>query len=247
MSNRLAITVDGKHKVGDKVYITDGGVHRKVQNAYLTVDGKHRLAYTSGTKYRIEYGYEHETGGFVEYSDDIINEYFPNDPKSAYAGDAVEIIFEQFDGKNRTRPNEYIIRYPHKSEVGVYIDFYGVFKETDGIHDGVYVVNPATMSQDDTIVFTMPDENVVVLVSGLASGSGDELVEYYTVTVEPKNAAMYTETFQAGEYVYVTFGGELAADDIVEGIDGEIKYEDGEYRFYFDMPWKDFTLSYTHN
>jgi hypothetical protein len=50
MGKQLAITVNNKHRIGKKLFITDNnGTYRKGKKAFLTVDGVHRLVYSSGT------------------------------------------------------------------------------------------------------------------------------------------------------------------------------------------------------
>lgn len=49
MGNHIALTVDGKHQKGRKLFITDGnGKHRKVKKGFLTVGGVHRLVFAAG-------------------------------------------------------------------------------------------------------------------------------------------------------------------------------------------------------
>ena len=43
MSNKLAITTDGKHQLGNKAYLTVDGKHQKIRKMYKTVNGKHEL------------------------------------------------------------------------------------------------------------------------------------------------------------------------------------------------------------
>lgn len=53
MSKQLAVTKDGEHKIGKKLFITDENrIHRKVKKAFLTKDGVHRLVYSSGTVWK---------------------------------------------------------------------------------------------------------------------------------------------------------------------------------------------------
>lgn len=52
MSNKLAITTDGKHQLGTKAYLTVNGKHQKIRKMYKTINGKHELCYTSGTAWK---------------------------------------------------------------------------------------------------------------------------------------------------------------------------------------------------
>lgn len=52
MSNKLAVTIDGLHRVGNKAYITVDAVHRKVLKGFLTVDGVHKLCYLLGLAWK---------------------------------------------------------------------------------------------------------------------------------------------------------------------------------------------------
>ena len=50
MGNKIAVTDNGIHKIGKKLFLTDENlVHRKAKKAFLTKDGKHRLVFSSGT------------------------------------------------------------------------------------------------------------------------------------------------------------------------------------------------------
>lgn len=50
MSKRLAVTENGKHKIGKKLFFTNENlIFRKVKKAFITKDGIHRLVYSSGT------------------------------------------------------------------------------------------------------------------------------------------------------------------------------------------------------
>ena len=50
MSKRLAVTKDGRHKIGKKLFFTNENlVHRKVKKAFITQGGAHRLVFSSGT------------------------------------------------------------------------------------------------------------------------------------------------------------------------------------------------------
>ena len=50
MGNKIAVTDNGVHKIGKKLFITDENlVHRKAKKAFLTKDGVHRLVFSSGT------------------------------------------------------------------------------------------------------------------------------------------------------------------------------------------------------
>lgn len=52
MGKHIAVTDNGVHKNGKKVFLTDTNrVHRKVKKMFLTKDGVHRLVYSSGTKW----------------------------------------------------------------------------------------------------------------------------------------------------------------------------------------------------
>ena len=50
MGTKIAVTENGVHKIGKKLFLTDENrVHRKAKKAFLTKDGVHRLVYSSGT------------------------------------------------------------------------------------------------------------------------------------------------------------------------------------------------------
>lgn len=50
MGTKIAVTKNGVHKIGKKLFLTDENhVHRKAKKAFLTKDGVHRLVYSSGT------------------------------------------------------------------------------------------------------------------------------------------------------------------------------------------------------
>jgi hypothetical protein len=52
MGTKIAVTKNGVHKIGKKLFLTDENhVHRKAKKAFLTKDGVHRLVYSSGTKW----------------------------------------------------------------------------------------------------------------------------------------------------------------------------------------------------
>jgi hypothetical protein len=52
MGNKIAVTKDGVHKIGKKLFLTDENhVHRKAKKAFLTKDGVHRLVFSSGVKW----------------------------------------------------------------------------------------------------------------------------------------------------------------------------------------------------
>lgn len=50
MGNKIAVTDNGKHKIGKKIFLTDENlVHRKAKKAFLTKNGVHRLVFSSGS------------------------------------------------------------------------------------------------------------------------------------------------------------------------------------------------------
>ena len=52
MGNKIAVTDNGIHKIGKKLFLTDENlVHRKVKKAFLTKDGVHRTVFSSGVKW----------------------------------------------------------------------------------------------------------------------------------------------------------------------------------------------------
>lgn len=53
MSKRLAVTANGTHKIGKKLFCTDKNlVHRKAKEAFITQGGIHRLVFSSGTVWK---------------------------------------------------------------------------------------------------------------------------------------------------------------------------------------------------
>lgn len=50
MGNKIAVTDNGVHKIGKKLFLTDENrIHRKARKAFLTKDGVHRLVFSSFT------------------------------------------------------------------------------------------------------------------------------------------------------------------------------------------------------
>lgn len=50
MGTKIAVTENGVHKIGKKLFLTDENhIHRKAKKAFLTKDGVHRIVYSSGT------------------------------------------------------------------------------------------------------------------------------------------------------------------------------------------------------
>lgn len=47
MSNKIGVTVNGTHKIGNDMFITIDGKHRHVKQAFLTVNGVHRECFCS--------------------------------------------------------------------------------------------------------------------------------------------------------------------------------------------------------
>ena len=64
MGNKIAVTDNGVHKIGKKLFLTNENlVHRKVKKTFLTKNGVHRLAFSSGTvweKYDCQYAPRYE-------------------------------------------------------------------------------------------------------------------------------------------------------------------------------------------
>lgn len=53
MGKQLAITENGKHIIGKKLFITDNNlIYRKAKKAFLTVGGVHRLVYSSSVMWK---------------------------------------------------------------------------------------------------------------------------------------------------------------------------------------------------
>ena len=70
MGKQIAVTENGKHKIGKKLLLTDENkIHRKVRKAFLTRNGVHRLVYSSGTRWKkYDCDESSEFGGYVEVS-----------------------------------------------------------------------------------------------------------------------------------------------------------------------------------
>lgn len=68
MGNKIAVTDNGKHKIGKKIFLTDENlVHRKAKKAFLTKNGVHRLVFSSGSVWK-KYSCE-ETTEAVGYTE----------------------------------------------------------------------------------------------------------------------------------------------------------------------------------
>ena len=53
MGNKIAVTDNGVHKIGKKLFLTDENlVHCKVKKGFITQNGVHRLVYSSGAKWK---------------------------------------------------------------------------------------------------------------------------------------------------------------------------------------------------
>lgn len=85
MGNKLAVTDNGVHKIGKKMFLTDENlVHRKAKKAFLTKNGVHRLVYSSGAVWK-KYSCEEntETVGYTEV----------NSTDSTAIGDTLTVLY----------------------------------------------------------------------------------------------------------------------------------------------------------
>lgn len=67
MGNKLAVTEGGVHKVGKKAFLTVDGIHRKVKKAFLTVGGVHQLCYSNAIELLPEEWNSGRTGATTTY------------------------------------------------------------------------------------------------------------------------------------------------------------------------------------
>lgn len=79
MGNHIAITKNGKHKIGRKLFITDENKkHRRVKKGFLTVGGVHKLVFAAGrnwVKYSCNFVPAHyaETGAGGHFESDWLD------------------------------------------------------------------------------------------------------------------------------------------------------------------------------
>lgn len=73
MSKRLAVTKNGTHKIGKKLFYTGKNlIHRKAKKAFLTENGVHRLVFSSGV------GWSKYSCDVEVYTDNIYAEVTPS-------------------------------------------------------------------------------------------------------------------------------------------------------------------------
>lgn len=81
MGNKIAVTENGVHKIGKKMFLTDeNSVYRKAKKAFLTKDGVHKLVFSSGVIWEkwdclqeVTYVYEQTTDGVGSITTDSLN------------------------------------------------------------------------------------------------------------------------------------------------------------------------------
>lgn len=128
MGKQLAITENGKHIIGKKLFITDENLkHRKGKKAFLTVGGVHRLVYSSGVEWA-KYSCNYTEGEYYEI--DASGSDF-----GSYAGHYMTLYdsyeFSSSEGYYGVGATEYYFADDLSSAIGKYlIDEYEVCQIT---------------------------------------------------------------------------------------------------------------------
>ena len=126
MGKQLAITVDGKHKKGKKLFITDNNIkQRKVKKAFYTVAGVHKLVYSSGTIWQ-KYSCDVDSTRINTYKDVDTNDYGSIGDsltiESDYMYTASSYYFHERIGWNLESPFFVVQEYATaSSQIGKYI------------------------------------------------------------------------------------------------------------------------------